>query len=523
MDFKQAFSYRHVAVIGLDGMGNFNRFTPTPCMDRIFANGAVTYDAYSMDPTISAENWGGMLLGAEPAAHGLTNGYISCHPYENDALPSVFRRIRALYPDAYLASVVNWEPINIGIVEDWIGVDKRTADNDAAVTAEVLDCISRKPMFLFVQLDETDGAGHHFGYGTQGHLDKITEIDALVGKMYDAYVEQGIADETLFLCIADHGGQAHSHGGWSETEKYVFLAAAGTDVPHGKIGHAVTKDVAAIVLHALGIEVPPYAEGVFTSQIPDGICRDRTAPYILPAERAHPITRTTTLFDAPEGLGALFGDRVKACLFFDSTLDDETKRCAVAEDGNVKFYSNGVRGATAEFGATGCITLKGLALNDSFSLCFWLLADADLPQQICVLGNKSPEHGLHQEKGFNVLLRNHSVMVQFGCGDDDTDTVTAFPTDGFSGWIHVTLSFDLQRSEVKCSFDFVCRHTDRIEKPYLDSISEGTAFVVGDDSRKRYNKDRGLIFRMDDLLILDGAADDKDLACLRRYYRDATV
>lgn len=208
--------YRYAAVIGIDGMGNFNQKAATPRMDAIFAQGACTYGAYSMDPTISAENWGGMLLGAEPAVHGLTNGYISCHPYANDALPSVFRRIRAAYPDAYLASVVNWNPINIGIVEDGLGVDKRTADSDERVTAEVLDCIAGKPTFLFVQLDEVDGAGHHFGYGTAGHLQKITQIDALVGQIYDAYVQAGIAEETLFVCIADHGGHGHGHGGWTD-------------------------------------------------------------------------------------------------------------------------------------------------------------------------------------------------------------------------------------------------------------------------------------------------------------------
>ena len=142
-------SYSHVAVIGIDGMGNFNFQTVTPNLDRIFAKGAVNRAALSMNPTISAENWGAMLLGATPLVHKLTNGRVSNEKYTNDALPSVFRIIREADPDCYLASVVNWNPINHGIVEDGFGVDKRTAPNDSELTDIIVECVARKPKFLF--------------------------------------------------------------------------------------------------------------------------------------------------------------------------------------------------------------------------------------------------------------------------------------------------------------------------------------------------------------------------------------
>ena len=42
--------------------------------------------------------------------------------------------------------------------------------------------------------------------------------------------------------------------------------------------------------------------------------------------------------------------------------------------------------------------------------------------------------------------------------------------------------------------------------------------MVGDDARMRYNRERGLIFRLDDLLVLDGAADEEDIDKLKKYY-----
>lgn len=509
--------YTYVAVIGIDGMGNFNTQAHTPCMDRIFANGASTAYAYSMDPTISAENWGGMLLGTLPAVHGLTNGYISCHPYANDALPSVFRRIRAHFPDARLASVVNWEPINIGIVEDGLGVDKRTADDDDAVTQLVLECVAQKPTFLFVQLDNVDGAGHHYGYGTDGHLQAIERADAQLGAIYDAYVRAGIADETLFVCIADHGGFGHGHGGWAETEKYVYLAAAGKTVLPGKIGFAMTRDIAAIVLYALGLPVPVYTDGGFTSQVPQGIFA-HTPAYIQPQPPTPPTPRASVPFDAPQGLGSLFADRLQGCFFFDDNPADACGRCRTEQTGGVKYYSNGVRGSAAEFGATGCLRIDGADFSDSFTLAFWLLADADLPEAACVLGTHSPRGDLRREPGFSVLLREHAVIVQYGCGSDDTAVVAAFGTDGFRGWVHVTLTFDVGTGATQCFLDFRRTRVETVGTQFMQALSGEGVFVAGDDTCMQYNRDRGLIFRMDDLLILRGAADDADIEKLRAYY-----
>ena len=73
--------YAHVIALGIDGAGSFIRDAHTPNFDRIFASGAVTYDALASNPTISAECWGSMLLGVGPEIHRLTNEIVSKKPY----------------------------------------------------------------------------------------------------------------------------------------------------------------------------------------------------------------------------------------------------------------------------------------------------------------------------------------------------------------------------------------------------------------------------------------------------------
>jgi predicted AlkP superfamily pyrophosphatase or phosphodiesterase len=262
--------YKRVAILGVDGAGSFFSQTATPHMDALFQNGAVTYDALTSIPTISAECWGSMLLGVEPEKHGLTNEIVSLAPYDAQSpYPSVFRVARAALPGAALASFCNWSPINRGIIEENLGVHNENAGNDATVCGQVLDYLeANDPALLFVQFDEVDGAGHKFGYGARLHLEKITEIDALIGQIVSKYQEKGYAEETLFIVSADHGGNTqHGHGGESDAEKLIFIGFAGRAVPKGTLSGVNVRDIAAVAATALGLPLPES----WTAKIPAGI------------------------------------------------------------------------------------------------------------------------------------------------------------------------------------------------------------------------------------------------------------
>ncbi len=277
--------YSHVIVLGIDGAGSFIKDADTPYFDSIFANGAVIYNALASNPSISAECWGSMLLGVGPEVHKLTNGIVSSTPYPVDSpYPSLFRRIKAVYPEAELGSYCDWNPITYGIVEDNLGVSHDTA-NDDALAPIICDYIkAKKPGFLFIQFDSVDGAGHKHGYGTPEHLKRISEVDVLVNDVYRAAQDAGIIDETLFIVIADHGGtnpgngQGGGHGGWTDGEKYVTFAATGKGVNNVQLEKMNIRDLAAIVLYAFGIDSPEFDEAGWTSQIPDGLFDDSSIP-----------------------------------------------------------------------------------------------------------------------------------------------------------------------------------------------------------------------------------------------------
>jgi len=261
--------YKRVAILGVDGAGNFFSRTATPNMDDLFANGAVTYDALTSIPTGSGECWGSMLHGVGPETHGLTNKVVRAVPYDpNSPYPSIFRVARAAMPDAELAAFSNWDPINRGIIEENLGVDKFTADSDAAICGQVVGYLeSHDPALLFVQFDEVDAAGGVFGFGQGGCLDKITETDALIGQIVAKYREKGYMEDTFFIVSADHGGNGYSHGGDSDAEKLIFIGCAGKTVQPGKIKNMNVRDIAAVAAAALGLQAP----AAWTAKVPDGI------------------------------------------------------------------------------------------------------------------------------------------------------------------------------------------------------------------------------------------------------------
>ena len=278
--------YSHIIVIGVDGAGSWFKDADTPNFDRIFKNGAVTYNALSSKPTISAECWGSMLIGVGPEVHKLTNRRVSTLPYPLwSKHPSVFRRIRRAYPKAELGSYCDWNPITKGIDERLMGVSHATA-RDKELTPLICDYIrQKKPDFLFVHFDSTDGAGHKNGYGTKEHISAIGEVDTLIGYVHSAAQEAGILEDTLFMVIADHGGtnpgngKGGSHGGWTDEEKYVTFAAVGKGVSSKGIGEMNIRDLAAIILYGMGIEAPSFDEKGWTSQIPKGLFTEYDGVY----------------------------------------------------------------------------------------------------------------------------------------------------------------------------------------------------------------------------------------------------
>ncbi|MCR5560519.1 MAG: alkaline phosphatase family protein [Bacteroidales bacterium] len=513
-------AYKHVVIIGMDGAGAFFRNTDTPRCDEIFAGKATTYQSLMAMPTMSAQGWASILHGVLPEFHGCTNSIIEKTPYpENSPYPSIFRVARAAMPEAELASFVEWNPINIGIVENNISVEKGTGADDAEVTGKILTYLkSKTPTLMFVQFSSPDDIGESYGFGTDIYLSTISTVDALVGRIYDQLKLKGILDDTLIMVTADHGGKGKSHGENSDEEKYVFLGVSGKTVANGTIEGAEGRDVAAIAAYALGLQCPD----TWTGRVPAGVFKDVTnvgdhKEMEVPGKkyREHE-TEPTPALSNMENL--LSGHNVVAYFPFDGNINDAFGKVSTTKSGTLNYYD-------AYFGQgvalnSGYVTMQNVKVGTgSFSVAFWLKGSV-LTQEKAdpgLISNKDWEEGVY--KGF-ILSYRGTKDIKFNVGDggkNRMDYTCVMPTNFDQGWMHVILTVDRTNSKVRLYFDFSPYGEDaEIPATLANTSFDSLDLNIGQDGTG--NLAYKLPAQMDEFIMTSDVLTEADVAAMKAYY-----
>ena len=257
-------SAEHVVVIGIDGLtGEGLMQAKTPVMDKLIANGAFKYDARAILPTVSAPNWGAMIHGAGPEATGIiSNDHQKwMPPVDNSRMgmfPSIFNIIREQLPEAEQGAIFHWDGFGQLFQKETVNRFD-TYHSPEETIRQVGDYItSKKPTFLFIQLDHVDGAGHGHGYKSPEYLEAVAKADSLTGQIIESIRQAGIEGNTLVMIVSDHGGIYTGHGGESTDEINVPVIFYGKGVKKNyKIQQTVYMyDVAANVAFALHLKMP---------------------------------------------------------------------------------------------------------------------------------------------------------------------------------------------------------------------------------------------------------------------------
>ena len=229
--------YEHVFIVGVDGAGRFFREVDTPNFDRIFADGAVDYTARTETVTVSAQNWGSILKGVSYLRHLHTNPSIANIEHDSSTrYPSIFTYARRAFPDAELSSYVHWGPINHGIIETDINVNKVSIGDDAELTDVICDYFNggASPKLFFCHFDGVDEAGHDKGSNAAEYREQIMAVDGYIGRIYDALEANGLMENGLFIVVSDHGHMTiGGHFGWTARETNTTLAVKGKTVIPG--------------------------------------------------------------------------------------------------------------------------------------------------------------------------------------------------------------------------------------------------------------------------------------------------
>ena len=287
---------KHVILIGLDGVGAYGfQRAHTPRMNEMARNGALSVKSRCIRETSSSQNWMTMLSGAIPAQHGVTSN--DWEP-DNHAIepilknkagffPSIFDLIKTQKPESKVYMFYEWD--GLGRMFDRSVPDKvELIKNGEKVIASAIDAFfANKPDFLFVDVDETDHAGHTYGHESKGYLDCITKYDSIIGSLADRLKKENLLDETVIIVTGDHGGIAKGHGGDTPNELELAFLLYGGKVTHGQVMEraGLIADIAPTVAGLLGVTMPRECVGKFLAEAfePKNNAKYVPMPFIQPA------------------------------------------------------------------------------------------------------------------------------------------------------------------------------------------------------------------------------------------------
>lgn len=295
------YRHRRAFIIGIDGIGNLPKTVDTPGIHRVINNGIYTYDAQTVYPSLSAESWTTLLHGVGPEKHKIYTKFemkgdqvIIKKPESTFSLtspyPSIYRLIYEQKNRPKMACFSNWEYITKNIIEDGIGVFKYFNKSEELVVDQFSKYMeSNDPWLVFFQLDDTDRAGHKYGFFSDEHKKQLMKTDVAVSRIIDIIEKYDKNNEDLILIQTDHGGSGDlfsdlkmvrpsyicekcKHGSKDVLDMTIFWTARGKGICNNKqINNKVSiRDTARFVASYLKLKIPETWDGY--NLYPENLC-----------------------------------------------------------------------------------------------------------------------------------------------------------------------------------------------------------------------------------------------------------
>lgn len=256
--FAQESTRKKALVLGIDGCRpDALLAADAPNLHALIKNGAFSAKAQTGDMTASGSGWGSLLTGVWREKHGVRGNDFKLQNFAE--FPDMLSRIKKVRPEAFVASVVHWEPIQKQIVKK-ADINSAYKTDPEVTKASCAILKDKNPDVLFVHLDDVDGAGHRDGFDPKlaRYLAAINKADSQIGEILKAMKDRSTYDKEDWLVIVstDHGGSGKGHGQNTSEHRTIFLIVSGPSASRGTIEPApVIVDIAPTVYRHLGISV----------------------------------------------------------------------------------------------------------------------------------------------------------------------------------------------------------------------------------------------------------------------------
>ena len=253
---------RHVIIVSFDGgKPTVMQQSTMPVLQKMLKDGAGTWEAFTVVPSITLVSHTSMLTGVEPDKH-----LIDWNEWKPEKglvqVPTVFAYAKSAgFTTGLFAGKEKFKHLNVPGTLDEFAVPEYAAKAVAKEAATFI--VEKKPNLCFVHFADSDGAGHSHGWGSPEQVQAFADEDEALSILKDAVTRAGFADDCVFILTADHGGHDKTHGSTQLVDMHIPWIVSGKGVKPGfHISQRVsTCDTTATALWLLGVRLPNSLDG----------------------------------------------------------------------------------------------------------------------------------------------------------------------------------------------------------------------------------------------------------------------
>ncbi len=273
----------HLFIVSIDGgKPAVIAESDMPVLKSMAAEGACTWTARTICPSLTLPSHTSMLTGVAPEKH-----HIYWNTWNPQAgivqVPTIFAVARqAGFSTAMFVGKEKFRHLLQPGTVDHFDFDQTHTDKvvstyagaSAPVTSDTVPAKNvaqraaawirrEKPNLCFIHFTDPDDTGHEYGWGSLRQQQAFADVDAALAQLREGIEQAGILQDSVLIITADHGGHAQTHGTQLAEDMEIPWVVWGRHVKsHYAITAPVTTfDTAATALWLLDLPCPAAFDG----------------------------------------------------------------------------------------------------------------------------------------------------------------------------------------------------------------------------------------------------------------------
>lgn len=269
----------HVLIISIDGLRpDVLLRANTPNLRHLMDSGSFTLWAQTVPMAITLPSHVSMLTGVSVAKHGITfnDERATTRPFYPDATTLFEAAHSAGLSTALVTGKSKFMALNKPGSIDWYVAPTTASTTDDVVIKTAIPVIrDHQPRVMFLHFPGADAAGHAYGWDSPQQIEAVSNIDIYIGQVLQTLQQTRLADSTVVIVSADHGGAGKTHGANDTRSLEIPWIANGpgirknVDLTMYRDLTVHTEDTFATACYLMGIPLPPRTDGKPVTQIVD--------------------------------------------------------------------------------------------------------------------------------------------------------------------------------------------------------------------------------------------------------------